>query len=68
MSFEISYPWAHPQIGGGAPMVRGSRVTLEAIHERVTAGDTLEATLEDLGVDAETGKLAYAEWINNAGK
>ena len=62
MSFTISYLWSHPQIHGGAPMVRGSRVTLEAIHERVNAGDTIEEVCKDMGLHELHAKKAYKEW------
>lgn len=68
MTFTISYLWSHPQISGGAPMVRGSRVTLEVLHGLIKAGDTLKDTCEDMGIPLENAKKAYAEWFNASAK
>ena len=63
MNFSMSYIWQHAQISGGAPMVRGSRVTLATIHERVLAGEPIEAVCKDMELNELHTKKAYAEWI-----
>lgn len=63
MTFTISYLWSHPQIHGGAPMVRGSRVTLETIHERVENGEALWWVCDDMELSLEHTKKAYKEWL-----
>lgn len=63
MNFTISYIWSHPQIHGGAPMVRGSRVTLEAIHARVVTGESLVKICEDLELPKMQTNKAYKEWL-----
>lgn len=63
MEFRMSSIWSHPQISGGAPMVRGSRVTLEAIHDFIKGGDTIEEVCKDMELPELHAKKAYTEYL-----
>jgi uncharacterized protein (DUF433 family) len=52
-----------PDIMGGTPTIRGTRITAEAVLGRIAAGDTIESILEDYPyLDRETveGAAVYA--------
>ena len=46
-------------------MVRGSRVTLETIHERVENGEALWWVCDDMELSLEHTKKAYKEYLEN---
>ena len=59
------YRWieSNPDIKGGTPVVKGTRLSVYSIHGRIDHGDTIEDVLEDnpdLPRDAIEAALAYA--------
>jgi uncharacterized protein (DUF433 family) len=53
-----------PDIMGGAPTIRGTRITAQAVHGRIEAGDTIDSIIEDYPyLDRETVEAAsvYAQ-------
>ena len=53
----------NPDIKGGTPVVKGTRISVYSIHGRIGHGDTIEDVLEDnpdLPRDAIEAALAYA--------
>ena len=53
----------NPKVMLGKPVIRGTRITVENILERLGAGESVEDILEaypTLGRDAIQGALAYA--------
>lgn len=53
-----------PEIMGGTPTIRGTRITAQAIHGRIGDGDTVDSILEDYPyLDRETVEAAclYAQ-------
>ena len=53
----------NPEIMGGTPVVKGTRISVYSIHGRISHGDTVEDVLEDnadLPRDAIEAALAYA--------
>jgi uncharacterized protein (DUF433 family) len=52
-----------PEIKGGTPVIRGTRVTVYSVLGRVDGGDTVEEILEenpDLSCEAIEDAIAYA--------
>jgi uncharacterized protein (DUF433 family) len=52
-----------PDVMGGTPTIRGTRITAQAVLGRITAGDTIDSVLEDYPyLDHETveGAAVYA--------
>lgn len=52
-----------PEIMGGAPVIRGTRITVAAILGRIEGGDSVENILEDypyLDSDIVTAAAVYA--------
>lgn len=48
-----------PEIMGGTPTIRGTRITAQAIHGRIGAGDTVDSILQDYPyLDRETVEAA----------
>ncbi len=48
-----------PDIMGGAPTIRGTRITAQAILDRIEAGDTIDSVLDDYPyLDRETVEAA----------
>jgi uncharacterized protein (DUF433 family) len=53
----------NPDIKGGTPVIKGTRVSVYAVHGRITHGDTIDDILEDdpaLSREALEAALAYA--------
>jgi uncharacterized protein (DUF433 family) len=57
------YVEVNPKVMMGKPVIRGTRITVENILERLAAGESIEEILEaypDLGREAIHGALSYA--------
>ena len=53
----------NPRVMMGKPVIRGTRITVENILERLAAGETVDEILEaypDLNREAIQGALSYA--------
>lgn len=60
------WPWTELQrwhhIGGGVPVLRGSRLSIRVVFSRWLAGESIEAIAEDYGVHGTVIEQALREW------
>lgn len=56
-----------PEVKGGAPVIRGTRITVEAVVGRIRAGDSIEDLVAEYpGVPEQAFRAAF-DWGSKAG-